>query len=499
MIYNIHRGIYWKGGGIEYARAYRAEVLRDIGQDAKFIYTDMFPLDNIQHIAESYGFLSTEIIWLYTFFTTCRIAPSTYTLGELERTFASESYTFSREGTIVKYLFPESNGLYLVAYMVDDKNDYVHRVEMISGGCLLRRDYYTYCRIYSEYFAPLNRQAHLYQRRFFNEDGTIAYEEIIDNDKMMYRFKDKLLYSKGELIGYMMSCLNLTEKDVVIIDSMEEIGQAVMRNTASAQVGFVFHLDHSRMEVDRVPWLDWYIYALSQYKNINFFITATDAQNFAFKEQFEKFMRIKTKVVTIPPGSLKELKIPKKDRKKHSLITASRLVKEKKVNWIVEAVILAKTSIADLSLDIYGRGPEEKKIKEQIEKLHCSEYVHLCGHQELSDVYKNYEAYVSASMSESFGLTFMEAVGSGLPIVAFDVHYGNQDFIDHEENGYKIAVNDRMEKTECIKRLAECIVRLFTEADLEKFQGHSYEKAKNYLTEKVEKRWADLLDTVDKV
>ena len=87
----------------------------------------------------------------------------------------------------------------------------------------------------------------------------------------------------------------------------------------------------------------------------------------------------------------------------------------------------------------------------------------------------------------------MEAVGSGLPIIGFDVRYGNQTFIDNGKNGYKIPVHDRMEKRERVKKLADRIVKLFTKADMEKFHEHSYKKAQNYLTVEVEKRWVDLL------
>lgn len=39
--------------------------------------------------------------------------------------------------------------------MVNDQDDYVHRVEMVSGGCLIRKDYFTYGRVYSEYYAAI--------------------------------------------------------------------------------------------------------------------------------------------------------------------------------------------------------------------------------------------------------------------------------------------------------------------------------------------------------
>lgn len=103
------------------------------------------------------------------------------------------------------------------------------------------------------------------------------------------------------------------------------------------------------------------------------------------------------------------------------------------------------------------------------------------------------DAYVAASQSEGFGLTLMEAIGSGLPIVGFDVRYGNQTFIDDGQNGYRIPITDEMDQKEKIKLLSERIVRMFTEDDMDAFSGHSYEKAKEYLTKEVVHRWIELL------
>jgi len=69
MIYNFNLGIGWASSGVEYAQSYRANMLRNIGANIKFVYTDMFPRDNIQHMTENIGFLDSEVEWLYTFFT----------------------------------------------------------------------------------------------------------------------------------------------------------------------------------------------------------------------------------------------------------------------------------------------------------------------------------------------------------------------------------------------------------------------------------------------
>ena len=302
--------------------------------------------------------------------------------------------------------------------------------------------------------------------------------------------------SKEELIGYMVSQLKLTRKDTVILDRTTGTGQAVLKNAYPARIGVVIHADHFNVigtNDDYILWNNYYEYAFSQHKHIKFYIASTDVQNHLLKEQFKKYRGAKPKIVTIPVGSLKELKKPEKERKKHSLITASRLASEKHVDWLVEAVAEARKSIPDISLDIYGKGAEEVRLKDQIKKLNCGDYVHLCGQQKMDEIYQNYEAYLSGSTSEGFGLTLMEAVGSGLPIIGFDVRYGNPNFIDDGKNGYLIPVHDKMEKKERIQCLTECIVRLFTKADMDAFHRHSYEKAEAYLTEEVEKKWKELL------
>lgn len=496
MVYNFNLGIGWASSGVEYAQAYRAKVLRNIGQEAKFIFTDMFLRDNIEHMTANIGFLDREVIWLYTFFTDGKIAPVSYTLEELEATLGRRSFTKKREKNIVHYIFEGNNNFYKV-YLVNDTEDLVHRVEIVSGGYLIRKDYFTYYRIFSEYYAPLDGMAHLYQRRYFNEDGSVAYEEINDDGEVVYRFPDRILCSKEELVGYMVSRLDLTEKDTVIIDRTTGIGQAILKNAGAARVGIVIHADHfseNNTTDTNILWNNYYEYAFAQHEHIDFYITATDAQKYLLQEQFRKYWGIEANIATIPVGSIEEVKKPAQGRKKHSVITASRLAPEKHVDWLIEAVAEARKRIPDITLDIYGRGGEEIRLRGLIQKYACENYIRLCGQQKLDEVYKNYEVYFAASTSEGFGLTLLEAVGSGLPIIGFDVRYGNPTFIDDGQNGYLIPLHDGMDRKEKIHRLAECLIRIFEEADLEAFHEHSYGKAQEFMRREVEKKWKNLLD-----
>ena len=496
MIYSFNLGLGWASSGVEYAQSYRANIFRKIGAPCKFVFTDVFVRDNIEHLSDNIGFLDSEVIWMYQYFTDFKTAPVTITLKDLEKDIEGEEYTFSRDGKVAKYVFPGKGNFY-TAYLVDEESDLLHRVERVSEGCLVRKDYYSYGRVFSEYYAPLDNKAHLYLRRFFNTDGTLAYEQVIDGDSVMFRMKDTILYSKEELVGYMVRSLKLTKRDIVLIDRTTGIGQAIIMNAKPARIGVVIHADHfseSGTNEENILWNNFYEYSFLQNKYIDFYVTATDAQNILLREQFLEYKGVEPNIITIPVGSVDELKYPDKNRKKHSMITASRLANEKHVEWLVRAVAKAREDIDDVSLDIYGKGACEEDIKKAIEEVGAEEYVHLMGQQDLTDVYINYEAYLSGSTSEGFGLTLLEAVSSGLPIIGFNVRYGNQTFIEEGENGYLIDIDDSLEDRDKINLLADRIVRLFSHYDLSSFSDKSYVVAEKYLTSEVIRKWENVIN-----
>ena len=495
MIYNFNLGIGWASSGVEYAQSYRAVMFRNIGAGAKFVFTDMISSENIEHFTKNIGFLDSEIIWLYTFFTDYKIAPVSYTLDDLKKTLSSDQYTYSRTGKIGKLVFLDSN-LYYAIYFVTEESELVHRVEIVSKGCLIRKDYFTYGRVFSEYYAPQDKKAHMYLRRFFNENGTVAYEEINDDGEVMYRLPDKFLCSKKEFVGYMVSKLHLTKDDIVLIDRTTGIGQTILQNVGEARVGIVIHADHfseNNTNNDYILWNNYYEYPFNMHKHMDFYVVSTDEQNQLLKEQFQKYAGATPAVYTIPVGSLDELKYPAANRTSYSILTASRLAEEKHIDWIIEAVVKARETVPQLSLDIYGKGGEEQKLRELIKKYKAEDYINLRGQQNMKEIYQDYELYLSASTSEGFGLTLMEAVGGGLPIIGFDVRYGNPTFIDDGKNGYLIPMNAQMTQKQKIAALADRVIRLFTEADLDSFHEHSYEKAKYFLTKEVELNWKKLV------
>ena len=494
-VYNINLGIGWASSGVEYAQAYRSRIFKNTGIKAKFVFMDMFLQDNLSDLARNMGFSDEDIIWLYSYFTDLKIAPTTYTVKDLEKEIPYDITRREINGKVVK-LFCTKEDIFYAAYLRKEGEDIVHRVEKVSRGCLIRKDFYSYTKMFTEYYTPVDNKAHLYQRRFFNEDGSIAYDEIVDGKDSVFRFPDKILSSKQEFIAYFMSQLGLTDQDIVILDRATGTGQAVFRNTKPAKLGVVVHAEHfseNAVTDKTILWNNFYEYQFSNADKVDFFITATECQRSIMLDQFNKYTPFKPHIVTIPVGSVDKLREPEGERKPFSIITASRLANEKHVDWLVKAVVKAKESLPQVNFDIFGTGAEESKLKAIIEENQAQDYIHLKGHQDLIEVYKDYELYLSGSKSEGFGLTLLEAVGSGLGMIGFDVRYGNQTFIKDNENGYLIPRFEKDDEPAIVAALAEKIVAFFNRSDLDHVHQVSYDIAKGFLTEEIEQKWLNLV------
>ncbi len=70
----------------------------------------------------------------------------------------------------------------------------------------------------------------------------------------------------------------------------------------------------------------------------------------------------------MPVGSLDKLRHSAEGRRPFSLLTCSRLVAEKHIDWLVEGVVLAQKQLPDLTFDIYGAGYQQSKLASMIEQ-----------------------------------------------------------------------------------------------------------------------------------
>jgi glycosyltransferase involved in cell wall biosynthesis len=104
------------------------------------------------------------------------------------------------------------------------------------------------------------------------------------------------------------------------------------------------------------------------------------------------------------------------------LLFVGRLSKQKNLLMLLSAFKLLQKEF-ELTLHIVGDGEERKIIEERIAEENLRNVI-LHGrvsHEELRNLYQKSDIFVLPSLYESFGLVLLEAMASGLPIVASDI------------------------------------------------------------------------------
>ena len=504
-VYNVNLGIGWASSGVEYAQSYRSQAFKELKIPAKFIFSNLILDNNIEGFTKNLGFDDEEIIWLYNFFTDVKIAPSTYKLKDLEKELMQDDQMKKEEGGNTVRFISNGGQRKVIAHLVDSLNQTIDRVEYVVNNQLIMRDLYSYVKYVREYYTGGNSNQVAF-REFYNEDGSIAYTQHVDGQQETFEFPDgRVFYSKNDLYAEMIKRLNFGKDDQIILDRLEEdkwleSGQLYFMNHGVAKLFVVVHADHydkHHTNNQHVLWNNFYEYQFTHSDDVASYIVATDKQNKKLVKQFKKYYHVEPRVDTIPVGNLPKLIKPKEARKPHSLITASRLAGEKHIDLLIKAVAQSKDAIPDITLDIYGDGSEKEHLQQLIDENLATDYIHLKGQYDLTNVYRHYEAYVSASFSEGFGLSLMEAVGSGLAMIGFDVPYGNPTFIDDGKNGHLLDFDEDQPDDIKANRLSEAIVKLFTKDDLNKFSEYSYKIAGDYLLKNVAKRWGKVLGELE--
>lgn len=117
---------------------------------------------------------------------------------------------------------------------------------------------------------------------------------------------------------------------------------------------------------------------------------------------------------------------PSKEKifEKKTIISVGSLTKRKGHEYILRAIKKVLEKKIDVNFIIIGRGPEESNLKGLAKDLEISgsvSFIDFIPEDELPKYYSSSEFFVLATLSEGFGIVFVEAMACGLPIVSTNV------------------------------------------------------------------------------
>lgn len=125
------------------------------------------------------------------------------------------------------------------------------------------------------------------------------------------------------------------------------------------------------------------------------------------------------------------------------LLTVGRMDPEKRLDFVVDAFALLSEKIPNAHLVFAGDGSARKSIEAKASGKRVKDRIHFLGmvpRAELPDVLHDATLFLSASTTEVHPISVIEAIASGLPIVAVQDE-AFEGMIENDMNGYQVPLN----------------------------------------------------------
>lgn len=172
----------------------------------------------------------------------------------------------------------------------------------------------------------------------------------------------------------------------------------------------------------------------------------------------------------------------------HKFMICGRLVEQKGIDRAIEVFKLFNETNNKYKLDIYGEGPLKKEYEKKIKKYNLEKNVRMHDNEKgIKAIYLRHDIYINTSSYEGFGLTTLEALECGLPVVGFDIPQNTSIIQD--------GVNGRIVKSYDIEEYAKVLLELSEDKKkLNTYQKNIPKTIKEYDINKVIVKWIDIIN-----
>ncbi|KRN27694.1 glycosyltransferase [Lactobacillus selangorensis] len=479
MNFFVNQAMGIGNSGVEHAEFYRAKRFDQAGLPYRFVFVEL--IKNLHDAMNRWNLKPDQVINMWEYFV---LGPD-YGQKGLQKTIQPHSNMVIDDTQTNRMMETVTDsGLRINEYYVKRANPEkpetllvsLDRVELFNEATGQRKATY---RVQKQ---PKHDTEIVNIHLFAQPDGAHLYfENIVQLKRYFFTQLDALFEGKSTFIidrgeANEVALMNAPERNWNLVD--------------------VIHADHlSDRKVASAPlWNNYYEYVLTHMNQINRLVVATELQR---QDLLIDFPDAAEKIVTIPVGGVSDDVNEFQARQLGSplkLVTISRLAAEKHIDLIIKAVIELHQEGKAVTLDIYGQGGEMGKLQKAIQDGDAGDYIQLKGQTNHPEqVYPQYDAFISASYSEGFGLTYIEAMNAALPVITFDARFGALELVHDEQNGF-LQHFKRDDEAYNISQLKAGIERLLAVKDYSRLQTQVVASVSDYRDQVIADKWGRLIN-----
>ncbi|GAA3361155.1 glycosyltransferase family 4 protein [Streptomyces antimycoticus] len=197
---------------------------------------------------------------------------------------------------------------------------------------------------------------------------------------------------------------------------------------------------------------------------------------------------ITTRLTALPNG-VPATGIEPSDGRAKLVVAAGRLIPVKRYDLLVAAWETVAAKHPDWRLRIYGRGPQLPALRRQIDGLGLAGQITLMGaHSPIETEWAKGAIAAVTSREESFGMTIVEAMHCGVPVVATDCPHGPGEIITDGRDGLLVPPGDA-------DGIAKGLLTLIEDGELRRSMGEAARiSARRYAPERVAAAYERLIE-----
>lgn len=495
MIYSVGENIYAFNSGIEFAQVQRTQALNAAKMPAKIITRQYNRF--LARNAAWMGLTSADYINMYDYFQKVTnfepIEQSVRTLASIPREIYHVSYPDSNQAQI-----SEDGRRLANIHMLPGKTGLVGNIEYLNNlGDVMMTAYYDW-RGFRSMVETYHPDGSVASQTFYDPAGVqvLAVTFMPHNDEsqatswqlLNYHGQNYTFDSENQLFTFFLNELNDVVASTFIVDRPQLAAGVLGIDTPKRTIAYLHdsHLQKYATGNDYFVKGSYQAVLQPRGREFNIIAVATAQQAAQIKDQFPE--RVVRQVPTIFTKVVEDNTVT--DLKK--VLYVGRLAPDKNIEGLLKIVAALKQHYVTIQLVMQGYFAStdyEKQILAEIKALNLVDNVTIAPYETpVQSAYQDVGLFISASLSEGFGMNMLESMAHGVPVACYGALYARDNLV---VDGYNGIYSDELNPT----ALADKIITAFAEPlNIMNLKVQAKATAAQYQAEQLVAAWQQVLN-----